>query len=102
MLIDAELAEILRKLADRLDVKLNDTEIVDKNGTVHDLAELAKSACVISTGVSHIMSLDDYCAYSGPRWVTYDGQFYNHSEDLAKAIREHADDPDVEITVHKF
>lgn len=94
-----EIADFLRAF-DR--EELSDTEIVDKDGVVYDLAELAKFPCVISTGVNLIMSIDDYHAISGPRWVTYSGHFYNHPEELAKAIRDHADDPDVEITVHKL
>lgn len=106
---DAETREAFRKIAELVDImgiefeqELSDTEIVDKDGVVHDLAELAKLPCVISTGVSYIMSIDDYYAVSGPRWVTYSGHFYNRPEELAKAVRDHADDPDVEITVHKF
>ena len=106
---DAWIEEVRRKvteLSNMLDAKpvaeLSDTEIRDKDGVVHDLAELAKFPCVISTGVNYIMSIDDYHAISGPRWVTYSGHFYNHPEELAKAIRDHADDPDVEITVHKL
>ena len=106
---DAETREAFRKIAELVDImgiefeqELSDTEIVDKDGVVHDLAELAKFPCVISTGVSYIMSIDDYDVVSGPRWVTYSGHFYNHPEELAKAIRDHADDHNVEIIVHKF
>lgn len=73
-----------------------------RQGVVHDLAKLVGSSCVISTGVSYIMSIDDWYALNGPQWVTCGGHFYNSCEDLAKDISDHADDPDVEITVHKF
>lgn len=106
---DGETREAFRKIAELVDImgiefeqELSDTEIVDKDGVVHDLAELAKFPCVISTGVSYIMSIDDYDAVSGPRWVTYSGYFYNHPEELAKAIRDRVDDHNVEIIVHKF
>lgn len=106
---DAWMEEVSRavvRLVDVLDAKpgeeLSDTQIIDKDGVVHDLAELVKSPCVITTGVSCIMSINDYCMFDGPRWVTYGGHFYKHCEELTKAIREHADDPGVEITVHRF
>ena len=96
-------AWMVEKLSTLMDAKseeeLSDTQIRDKDGVVHDLAELVKSPCVISTGVSHIMSIDDYYAPKGGRWVTYEGHFYNHCEDLAKYIREHLD---AQITVYMF
>lgn len=101
--------DALRKIAELIDAlgikpveELSDTQIKDKDGVIHDLAELEKSPCVISTGVNYIMSIDDNYGVSCPRWVTYGGRCYNNTEDLAKVIRDHADDPDVEITVHRF
>lgn len=104
---DAWIEEVRRKvteLSDMLDAKpvdeLSDTEIKDKDGVVHDLAELVKSGCVIDTGVALHMAVHDYYTYSNV-W-TSSGGFYHSSERLAKLIREHADDPDVKITIHKF
>ena len=98
--------QMVENLSALMDTKpaggLSDTQIRDKDGVVHDLAELVKSPCVISTGVSYIMSIDDYPSLNGPRWVAYSGHFYNHCEDLAKALSKHTDDKYVEITVHKL
>lgn len=77
---------------------LSDTQIRDKDGVVHDLAELVKSPCVISAGSTCFMSINDYHALNGPRWVTYEGRFYNRCEDLAKDINRLASD----AVVHKF
>nr|DAM32254.1 MAG TPA: hypothetical protein [Caudoviricetes sp.] len=104
---DAWIEEVRRKvteLSDMLDAKpvdeLSDTEIRDKDGVVHDLAELAKSECVIDTGVALHMAVHDYYTLDN-MWVS-SGGFSHSSERLANLIREHADDPDVEITAHKF
>lgn len=101
-----EVRQMVENLSALLDAKpaeeLSDTQIRDKDGVVHDLTKLVGSPCVISTGVSYIMSIDDCYALNGPQWVTYGGHFYNSCEDLAKDINKHADDPGVEITIHKF
>jgi len=82
------------------DEELSSTEIKDKDGVVHDLAELVKCQCVIDTGITlHFAVHDffgvDYC------WVSSGGSSHS-SEMLANLIWENADDPDIEITVHKF
>lgn len=104
---DAWIEEVRRKvteLSDTLDAKpvdeLSDTEIRDKDGVVHDLAERAKSECVINTGVALHMAVHDYYTLDN-LWVS-SGGFSHSSERLAKLIQEHADAPDVEITVYKF
>lgn len=104
---DAWIGEVRRKvteLSDMLDAKpvdeLSDTEIRDKDGIVHDLTELAKSECVIDTGVALHMATHDF--YTCINWWTSSGGYTHSSERLAKLIQEHADDPDVEITVYKF
>lgn len=104
---DAWIEEVRRKvteLSDMLDAKpvdeLSDTEIKDKDGVVHDLTELAKSKCVIDTGVALHTAVHDYYTLDNV-WVS-SGCFSHSSESLAKLIQKHADDPDVEITVHKF
>ena len=104
---DAWIEEVRRKvreLSDMLDAKpvdeLSYTEIKDKDGVVHDLAELVKSECVIDTGVALHMAVHDFYTLDN-MWVS-SGGFSHSSERLAKLIREHADDPDVEITVYKF
>lgn len=104
---DAWIEEVRRKvteLSDMLDAKpvdkLSDTEIRDKDDVVHDLAELVKSECVIDTGIALHMAVHDYYTLDN-MWVSSGGTSHS-SERLAKLIREHADDPDVEITIHKF
>ena len=104
---DAWIEEVRRKvteLSDMLDAKpvdeLSDTEIRDKDGVVHDLAELVKSECVIDTGIALHMAVHDFYTLDN-MWVSSGGSSHS-SERLAKLIREHADDPDVEITVYKF
>nr|DAU11902.1 MAG TPA: hypothetical protein [Caudoviricetes sp.] len=105
---DAWIEEVRRKvteLSDMLDAKpvdeLSDTEIRDKDGVVHDLAELAKSdTSVDNTGVALHMAVHDYYTLDNV-WVS-SGGFSHSSERLAKLIQKHADDPDVEITVYKF
>lgn len=104
---DAWIEEVRRKVAelsDLLDAKpvdeLSDTEIRDKDGVVHDLAELVKSRCVIDTGIALHMAIHDYYTCIN-RWTSSGGCSHS-SERLAKLIREHADDPNVEITVYKF
>lgn len=104
---DGWIEEVRRKvteLSDMLDAKpvdeLSDTEIRDKDGVVHDLTELAKSECVINTGVALHMAVHDYYTPDN-LWVS-SGGFSHSSERLANLIREHADDPDVEITIYKF
>lgn len=104
---DAWIEEVRRKvteLSDMLDAKpvdeLSGTEIRDKAGVVHDLAELAKSECVIDTGVALHMAVHDFYTLDN-MWVS-SGGFSHSSERLAKLIQEHADDPDVEIIVYKF
>lgn len=104
---DDETREAFRKIAELVDImgiefeqELSDTEIKDKDGVVHDLAELAKSECVINTGVALHMAVQDYYTLDN-LWVS-SGGFSHSSERLANLIREHADDPDVGITVYKF
>lgn len=107
---DAETREAFRKIAELVDIlgiksveELSDTQIVDKDGVVHDLAELRGSNCVIDNGCGVLfMAIRDF--HGGPegRFVSSSGKYFNHPEDLAKLIREHMDDPDCRIIVHKF
>ena len=97
-LIFSKLGELMDALG-MLDEELSDTEIKNKDGVVHDLAELVKSECVIDTLTLH-MAVHDFYTLDN-MWVS-SGGFSHSSERLAKLIREHADDPDVEITVYKF
>lgn len=100
-----ELAErLLKKLAPKLGIKpekeLSDTQIVDKNSVVHDLKELEGTSCVIDTGVSVHMFVQDFYSYRD-RWISSHG-YENTSERLAALIRKHYSDPDCVVTVYKF
>lgn len=98
-LIFTELGELMDALG-MFDEELSSTEIKDKDGVVHDLAELVKSGCVIDTGIALHMAVHDFYTLTN-RWTSSGGVSHS-SESLAKAIREHTDNPDVKITVHKF
>lgn len=95
---------ILKALESKVDAEpekeLSDTQIVDKNGVVHDLKELEGTSCVIDTGVSAHMFVQDFYSYRD-RWISSHG-YENTSERLAALIRKHYSDPDCVITVHKF
>lgn len=98
-LIFTKLGELMDALG-MLDEELSSTEIKDKDGVVHDLSELVKSECVIDTGIARHMAIHDFYTLTN-RWTSSGGVSHS-SESLANFIREHADDPDVKITVHKF
>lgn len=104
---DAETREAFRKIGELVDIlgiksveELSDTQIVDKDGVVYDLGELVKTKCVIDTGVCLHMAIDDY--YSLNRYWVSQGGIEQSSESLAKLLREHSDELDCTITVHKF
>lgn len=103
---DEEISLIFTKLGELMDAlgmvdeELSSTEIKDKDGVVHDLAELVKCRCVIDTGIALHMAIHDFYILTN-RWTSSGGVSHS-SESLANLIREHADDPDVKITVHKF
>lgn len=107
---DAETREAFREIAELVDIlgikpieELSNTEIVDKDGVVHDLSELIKTNCVIDNGCGVIfMGIRADCV--GPMaglFVSSAGKHFS-SEALANLIREHEDDDDFLITVHKF
>lgn len=105
---DAETREAFRKIAELADIlgieleqELSDTEIEDKDGVVYDLAELVKTNCVIDNGCGVIfMGIRDFRGGPEGRFVSSAGKYFNDPEDLARLIREHADDPDYMVTVH--
>nr|DAV60869.1 MAG TPA: hypothetical protein [Caudoviricetes sp.] len=102
---DAETREAFRKIAELVDIlgikpieELSNTEIVDKDGVVHDLSELIKTKWVINTGVCLHMAV--HTAYED-LFISSGGNQFTPKR-LAELIHEHSEDPDVEITVHKF
>lgn len=108
MISDEQLEQLAEYLLKALESKahaepekeLSDTQIVDKNGVVHDLKELENTSCVIDTGVSVHMFVQDFYSYKD-RWISSHG-YENTSERLAALIRKHYSDPDCAITVYKF
>lgn len=104
---DAWIEEVRRKvteLSDLLDAKpvdgLSDTQIRDNDGVVHDLTELVKEKCVIDTNVNLYMPVTSQTSFV--RYFVSLGSSYYIPRNLAALIRDHADDPDVKITVYKF
>lgn len=104
---DAWIEEVRRKvteLSDPLDAKpvdeLSDTQIRDKDGVVHDLTELVKEKCVIDTNVNLYMPVTSQTSFV--RYFVSLGGNYYIPRNLAALIRDHADDPDVVITIYKF
>ena len=102
---DAGTREALRKIAELVDIMgiefvgdLSDTQIVDKDGVVHDLSELVKTKCVINTGVCLHMAVHTVYEES---FISSGGN-QSTPKRLAELIHEHSEDPDVEITVYKF
>lgn len=102
---DTETREAFRKIAELVDIlgikpieELSNTEIVDKDGVVHDLSELVKTKCVINTGVCLHMAV--HTAYED-LFISSGGKQFTPKR-LAELIHEHSEDLDVEITVHKF
>nr|DAM45598.1 MAG TPA: hypothetical protein [Caudoviricetes sp.] len=104
---DAWMEEVRRTVAKLVDVldaspveELSDTQIRDKDGVVHDLTELVKEKCVIDTNVNLYMPVTSQTSFV--RYFVSLGGNYYIPRNLAALIRDHADDPDVEITVYKF
>lgn len=104
---DAETREAFRKIAELVDImgiefeqELSDTQIRDKDGVVHDLTELVKEKCVIDTNVNLYMPVTSQTSFVC--YFTSLGGNYYIPRNLAALIRDHADDPDVKITVYKF
>lgn len=78
----------------------NTTLIEDKNGVIHDLANLVTQRCVIDTGDTTYMAVQG-CFSSHKFWIANHGQECTPWE-LARLIRKHPSHKNAAITVHMF
>lgn len=79
---------------------LNGTMIEDKNGVIHDLADLVAQRCVIDTGTTTYMAVQ-LTFMSHNIWIANSGQECS-SWELARLIRNHPKNRNAIITVHMF
>ena len=79
----------------------NTTLIEDKNGVIHDLANLVTQRCVIDTGDTTYMAVQG--GFSSHKfWITNHGNEFTPWE-LARYIRQkHPSRTNPAITVHMF
>lgn len=78
----------------------NTTLIEDKNGAIHDLANLVTQRCVIDTGDTTYMAVHTHIG-SYKFWIANHGQECS-SWELARLIRKHPSHKNAAITVHMF
>lgn len=79
----------------------NTTLIEDKNGVIHDLANLVTQRCVIDTGVTTYMAVQGHFS-SHKFWIANNGNEFTPWE-LARYIRQkHPSHKNAAITVHMF
>ena len=78
----------------------NTTLIEDKNGVIHDLANLVAQRCVIDTGSTTYMAVQG-CFSSHKFWIANNGNEFTPWE-LARLIRKHPSHKNAAITVHMF
>ena len=110
MLTDEQLDELttrlLKKIAPMLGLEYEEpqpvTTIEDKNGLVHDLAKLVNMQCIIDTGTSIFMAVQDFTNLdTDPYWMSREGTKYT-PEELAELINLMALDGEVTINIHEF
>lgn len=79
----------------------NTTLIEDKNGVIHDLANLVTQRCVIDTGATTYMAVQG-CFSSHKFWIANNGNEFT-PWGLARYIRQkHPSRTNPTITVHMF
>ena len=98
MLTDEQLDELtkrlLKKITPMLGLEYKEpqpvTAIEDENGLVHDLAKLVNMQCIIDTGTSIFMAVQDFTNLD--------------TDPLAKRIRidEFVENPNLNVTIHEF
>lgn len=107
--IDELTTRLLKKIAPMLDIEYQEpqepqpvTTIEDENGLVHDLAKLVNTQCLIDTGISVFMAVQDFTNLDAdPYWMSREGIKYT-PEKLAELINLQVLDSEVTITVHEF
>ena len=104
MLTDEQLdklaEKLLKKIALEPSVELKGTQIMDKHGNVHDLANLVTTRCIIDTGVSLHIAVEPIREVSY-YWFSSGGSMRT-SEQLADLIHEQKDNSSYVISVHEF
>lgn len=110
MLTDEQLDELttrlLKKIAPMLGLEYEEpqpvTTIEDENGLVHDLAKLVNMQCIIDTGTSVFMAVQDFTNLdTDTYWMSREGTKYT-PEELAELINLMVLDGNATITVHEF
>lgn len=114
MLTDEQLDELttrlLKKIAPKLGIELPEQEeptpnttVKDKNGLTHDLSKLVNTQCLIDTGESTFMAVQDFHDIDAdPYWMSWDGGEYT-PEELAEYINLMLMGGNgIEITVHEL
>ena len=85
------------------EVSTPSTTVEDKNGLTHDLSKLVNTQCLIDTGESTFMTVQDsHDIDADPYWMSWDGGKYT-PEDLAEYINLMLMGGNgIEITVHEL
>lgn len=104
--LDELTTRLLKKIAPMLGLEYEEpqpvTTIEDENGLVHDLAKLVNMQCIIDTGTSIFMAVQDFTNLdTDPYWMSREGTTYT-PEELAELINLMALDGEVAINIHEF
>ena len=107
--LDELTTRLLKKIAPKLGIELEEEElpivttIKDKNDLTHDLSKLVNTQCLIDTGESTFMAVQDFHDIDAdPYWMSWDGGKYT-PEELAEYINLMLMGGNgIEITVHKL
>ena len=85
------------------EVSTPSTTVEDKNGLIHDLSKLVNTQCLIDTGESTFMAVQDFHNIdTDPYWMSWDGGKYT-PEELAEYINLMLMGGNgIEITVHEL
>lgn len=107
--LDELTTRLLKKIAPKLGIELEEEElpivttIKDKNDLTHDLSKLVNTQCLIDTGESTFMAVQDFNNIDAdPYWMSWDGGKYT-PEELAEYINLMLMGGNgIEITVHEL
>lgn len=107
--LDELTTRLLKKIAPKLGIELEEEElpivttIKDKNDLTHDLSKLVNTQCLIDTGESTFMAVQDFHNIdTDPYWMSWDGGKYT-PEELVEYINVVAPgNSDIVINVHEF
>ena len=85
------------------EVSTPSTTVEDKNGLTHDLSKLVNTQCLIDTGESTFMAVQDFHDIDAdPYWMSWDGGKYT-PEELAEYINLMLMGGNgIEITIHEL